>query len=164
MMVEYDIQRCTRKCAATSRELKPGETVYSVLVAEGADIVRRDYSAEGWSGPPEKSLGWWKSTVEGSGTRKLHWAPHEVILHYFEQLENDPSRADLRYVLALLMVRRRIVRSEGTESDAAGLEILKIFCPRNETEYRVPAVLPATSERAEEIQRELAQLLETNGS
>lgn len=163
-MVEYDIQRCTRKCAATERELKPGETVYSVLVAEGADVVRRDYSAEGWPGPPENSLGWWKSTVEGSGTRKMHWAPHEVILHYFEQLESDPTKADVRYVLALLMVRRRIARSEGTETDAGGQEILKIFCPRNETEYRVPAVLPETSERAEAIQQELAQLLETNGS
>lgn len=160
-MVEYDIQRCTRKCAATNRELKPGESVYSVLVVEGAQIVRRDYSGEGWPGPPETSLGWWKSTIEGSGTRKLHWAPHEVILHYFEQLEGDPTRADLRYVLALLMVRRRIVRSEGTESDASGQETLKLFCPRNETEYRVPVVLPGTSERAEAIQQELAQLLET---
>ena len=163
-MVEYDIQRCTRKCAATNRELKPGETVYSVLVAEGAEVVRRDYSAEGWPGPPEKSLGWWKSTVEGSGTRKLHWAPHEVILHYFEQIENDPTKADLRYVLALLMVRRRIVRSEGTETDAGGQEILKVFCPRNEMEYRVAAILPATNERAEQIQQELAQLLETNAN
>ncbi len=163
-MVEYDIQRCTRKCAATNRELMPGETVYSVLVTEGAHIVRRDYSAEGWQGAPEKSLGWWKSTVEGSGTRKLHWAPHEVILHYFEQLENDPTKADLRYVLALLMVRRRIARPDGTETDAAGKETLKIFCPRNETEYRVLVALPATGERAEAIQQELAQLLETNGS
>ena len=162
-MVEYDIQRCTRKCAATNRELKPGETVYSVLVAGGADVVRRDYSAEGWPGPPEKSVGWWKSTVEG-GTRKLHWAPHEVILHYFEQLENDPTRSDLRYVLALLMVRRRIARSEGTETDEAGHEILKIFCPRNEVEYRVAAILPASGERAEQIQQELAQLLETGQS
>jgi hypothetical protein len=64
-------------------------------------------------------------------------------------------------VLALLMVRRRIVRSEGTESDASGQETLKLFCPRNETEYRVPVVLPGTSERAEAIQQELAQLLET---
>ena len=160
-MVEYDIQRCTRKCAATERELKPGETVYSVLVVQGAEIVRRDYSAEGWPGPPENSLGWWKSTMEGSGNRKLHWAPHDVVLHFFEQLESDAERADLRYVLALLMVRRRIVRSEGTETDDNGRETLKVFCPRNETEYRVRVVLPTTSAREQAIQQELAQLLET---
>ena len=162
-MVEYDIQRCTRKCAATSRELKPGEPVFSVLVVSGAEVVRQDYSGEGWTGPPEKSLGWWKSVVEGA-SRKPHWAPHEVILHYFEQLENDPTKADLRYVLALLMIRRRIARSEGTQTDAEGRETLKLFCPRNETEYRVPVVLPATSERAEAIQQKLARLLETGQS
>ena len=159
-MVEYDIQRCTRKCAATSRELNPGETVYSVLVADGAEIVRRDYSAEGWSGPPEKSLGWWKSTVEGSGTRKLHWAPHEVILHYFEQLESDPTKADLRYVLALLMVRRRVVRQEATET-AEGREVAVLFCPKTEQEYRALVVMPS-AERVQEIQNELAQLLYAN--
>lgn len=162
-MVEYDIQRCTRKCAVTSRELKPGESIYSVLVVSGAQVVRQDFSAEGWAGPPENSLGWWKSVVEG-GSRKPHWAPHEVILHYFEQLENDPAKADLRYVLALLMIRRRIARSEGTEVDACGRETLRLFCPRNETEYRVPVISPASSERAEAIQQELAQLLETGQS
>lgn len=162
-MVEYDIQRCTRKCAATDRELKPGETVYSALVTEGAEVVRRDYSSEGWTGPPEKTIGWWISTVEGSNTRKVHWAPHDVILHYFEQLECDPTKADVRYLLALLMVRRRIMRSEGTET-IADRELLKIYCPRNETEYRVPVVEPDSSERAEAIQRDLAQLLETGES
>ena len=53
-MIDYEIQRCTRRCAATDRELKDGETCYSVLVAEGAAVVRRDYSAQAWQGPPDQ--------------------------------------------------------------------------------------------------------------
>ena len=62
-MIDYDIQRCSRRCAASDRELHNGEVCYSVLVPEGGQVVRRDYSAEGWPGPPEGAIGWWKSAV-----------------------------------------------------------------------------------------------------
>ena len=60
-MIDYEVQRCTRHCAATGRELQPGETFYSTLTAEGSQVVRHDYSVEAWQGPPEGVLGWWKS-------------------------------------------------------------------------------------------------------
>jgi hypothetical protein len=81
-----------------------------------------------------------------------------VLLQYFEQLEGDTSRGDLHYVLALLMVRRRIMRLDETARDEAGQEVLVLTCARNETEYRTPVVLPS-DERAAEIQRELETLL-----
>ncbi len=31
-MIDYEIQRCTRHCAASGRELVEGETFYSVLL------------------------------------------------------------------------------------------------------------------------------------
>jgi hypothetical protein len=156
---EFEVQRCTRRCAALERELAPGETFYSVLLQRGADVVRRDYSAEGWQGPPEDSLGWWKSQMpDASGVKKGTLAPSEVLLEYFEQLEGVAAQQDLRYVLALLMVRRRIMRLEGAERDETGKEVLVLACSRNEAEYRTPVAVP-NEERAAEIQRELEKLL-----
>ncbi len=157
-MFEFDIQRCTRRCAKTEREFRPGETFYSVLVAEGAEVVRYDYSQEAWDEPPENTVGWWKSQMPEPNAKKVNWAPNDVMLHYFVELENDPTKADVRYVLALLMVRRRIVRLEETETDEAGNEQLVLYCPKNETDYRV-AVLDPSPERAAEIQDELSKLL-----
>ncbi|MBW3600949.1 MAG: hypothetical protein KY475_27245 [Planctomycetes bacterium] len=158
-MLDFDIQRCTRRCAALDRELAPGETFYSVLTQRGADVVRIDYSEEGWGGAPEGALGWWKSQMpDATGAGKASLAPSDVILQYFEQLESDPDRQDLRYVLALLMIRRRIVRLENTETDEQGRETLVLHCPRNETEYRTP-VAPPDDARAAEIQTELSRLL-----
>jgi hypothetical protein len=157
-MIDFDIQRCTRKCFVTDRELQPGETYYSVLVVVGADIVRRDYSAEAWTKPPADSLGHWKSQMPGAGTKKKHWAPNDVMLHYFEQIAEQPEQDDVRYVLALLMIRRRVVRQESVESDEQGQEQLVLFCPRNEQEYRVRVAVPS-AERVAQIQHELAKLL-----
>ena len=157
-MLDFEVQRCTRRCATTDRELQPGETFYSVLQVEGAAVVRSDYCDEAWQGPPDEVLGWWRSQMPSPSAKKLHWAPNDVMLHYFEQLENQPQKQDVRYVLALLMIRRRVVRLEDTEDLGDDRELMVIFCPRNENEYKV-SVVPPTEERINEIQKELAELL-----
>jgi hypothetical protein len=155
-MMDFEIQKCSRRCAASDRELLPGERVYSVLLLEGSSFVRRDFSEETWSGPPDDSIGWWQARIPTPESNRVHWAPHEVMLHYFLELEAT-DQLDLRYVLALLMVRRRILRLESSEKPGE-IEQLVLYCPSNEMEYRVPVVSPSGA-RVEQIQQELARLL-----
>jgi hypothetical protein len=157
-MFDFDIQRCTRRCGKTDRELKPGEEFYSVLVSEGSRVVRVDYAADAWEGAPENALGWWKSRMPEAHAKRLHWAPNDVMLHLFIELAEQQEQQDQRYVLGLLLIRRRIVRLADSETDEHGREVMVVYCPRNETEYKVPVVTP-TPERIREIQDELANLL-----
>ena len=161
-MTHFEVHRCSRQCAISGRELKPGEVIYSTITAEGADFVRRDYSAEVWSEPPAGIVGWWKSQIPSPQTKRAHWAPNDLMLDILEQLETQPERMDVRYVLSLLLVRRRVLRHEESLIDAAGTEINLMFCPRRETTYQVATVMPH-AERAEEIQRELSTLLFSGG-
>src|SRR4051812_33027484 len=103
--MDYEHVRSTRRCATTGRELAPGETFYSVLIAEGAKLVRHDYAAEAWEGPPENAVGWWKSRLPGREVKRVLWAPNDVTLDLLEQLADDSAHADMRYILALLLVR-----------------------------------------------------------
>lgn len=160
-MIDFEIERCSRRCFATGRELKASETCYSVLVEDGGAVVRRDYSEEAWAGTPEQAIGWWKMAVVDPNAGRLSWAPSDVMLNYFERLLEDPAGEDARYVLALLLVRRRIARLESTEMDEHGRKTLVLYCPRNELEYRVIEMLPSP-ERAAEIQKQLAELLQTH--
>jgi hypothetical protein len=157
-MIDYEIQRCTRHCAVTGRELQPGETFYSTLTPEGANVVRHDYGAESWSGPPAGVMGWWKSHMPARDARRLHWAPNDVMLELLEGLELQPDKQDMRYVLSLLLVRRRVLRLEHTEQDPQLGEVSVLYCPRRETTYRVTTHIP-DDRRAAEIQEELARLL-----
>lgn len=157
-MLDFEVKRCTRKCFATSEELKPGENFYSVLVPEGGEIVRRDFSQAAWTGPPDAHIGWWQSRMPDPNEKKVDWAPSDVILHYFQELGERPETADTKYILTLLMIRRRLLRLEETERADNGAESLILFCPKNDAEYRVAVVEP-TPERALAIQNELAELL-----
>ena len=157
-MLEFEVQKFSRRCAKSDRDLKPGETFYSILKVSGSEVIREDYSAEAWEEPPDDSIGWWKSEVPDPKSKKLHWAPNDVMLHYFQQLESQPQNCDLRYVLTLLMIRRRVLRLDETTTDEEGNETLIAFCPRNETEYSIAVETPS-AERVTEIQRELAEML-----
>lgn len=90
--------------------------------------------------------------------KKGQLAPNEVLLQLFAELENIPEKADMRYVLALLLVRRRVLREEEVEHDETGHEVMRVYSPRDENTYQVDVATP-DDQRTEEIQGELARLL-----
>lgn len=156
--MEYEHVHFTRRCVVTGHQFAPGETFYSALMTEGSNLVRHDYAEQSWQGPPMGAIGWWKSRLPQRDTQRMHWAPNDVMLDLFEQLAADPTRADMRYVLALLLIRRRVCRLEETQHDDQNRETLLLYCPRREAEYRVTVAAP-DAERTGQIQEELARLL-----
>jgi hypothetical protein len=81
------------------------------------------------------------------------------MLHFFDELQHQPDKQDVHYVLALLLVRRRVMRIEESEVEAGGREVMVLYCPRRDATYRIPAAVPEPS-RVEQIEQELGQLLE----
>ena len=156
--MDYDVQRFTRHCAVSGRELAPGEAFYTALVVEGAEVRRLDYAADAWQGPPEGALACWKSRVPAVDGRRPRLAPNEVLLELFVGLEGVADKEDMRLVMALLLVRRRVLRLEAQESDASGRDVLVLSCPRDDATFRVAGVMPGEV-RIKEIQDELSRLL-----
>lgn len=107
---EYKVSRCSRRCCVEDRGLRDGEWYYSVVIEEGEELIRRDYSAAAWKEPPPGTIGWWKSRMPEAGTRKMVLAPEPVLIDQLRRMEADESQGALRYLLALTMLRRRVVR------------------------------------------------------
>lgn len=110
MLGEYKVNRCSRQCYAEKRPLREGEWYYSVVLAGEEDLERRDYSLDAWQGPPESSIGQWKCRMPIAGEKKLVLAPRSVLIDLLRQMEDDPDRAKTRYLLALILLRRRFVK------------------------------------------------------
>lgn len=157
--MDYEVQHSSRRCSITGREFAPGETYYSAVVAKGAEVIRVDYAADAWQGPPENAIGWWQSHVPDRTSTKKHWAPNDVMLQFWDELAAQPDKQDMRYVLTLLLVRRRVFRLEEEKIDEQGRELLVVECPRRDATYEIPAVMPEPT-RIEQIQEELAALLQ----
>jgi ribosomal protein L28 len=157
--MDYEVQHSSRRCSITGREFAPGEAYYSAIVAQGAEVIRHDYAADAWQGPPAEALGWWKSRIPDRNETKKRWAPNDVMLQFWDELAAQPEQQDMRYVLTLLLVRRRVFRLEEEKYDEQGREVLVVECPRREATYEVSVVVPEAT-RIEQIQQELAALLQ----
>ncbi len=150
-------QRCTRHCATSGRELAEGESSFRPSSPKGP-------TCGGWTTPLKVGKARPRGPLPG-GSRgcprarlaSRNWRTSD-ILELFANLEDVADKQEMRYVMALLLVRRRILRLEDTETDAHGREVLVLYCPRDESTHRVASVVPDEG-RANEIQNELAGLL-----
>jgi hypothetical protein len=157
MLLDFEITNCSRQCATTGRTFAPGETYFSTLHMEGGSPVRRDYAASEWRGPSEGVTAWWKARTPESDSSKPKLAPQDVLLNLFVELADKPHEAEFRYVLGLLLLRRRLVKLEETRRDAGG-EVLVLDCPRREEQYELRVVTP-DAERVESLQQRMVELL-----
>jgi hypothetical protein len=144
-MTEYQIQPNTRRCAATGRELRPGETFYSVLLDDGTRFVRQDYGHEAWHGPPAGAFSFWSGRVPAEQPSQRLRIDDDLLAECFQRLEGqtDPGRVNFRYVVALLLMRRKRLKFAEART-ANGQEVLRLRCTRTGAEYDV--VNPGLSE------------------
>jgi hypothetical protein len=158
-MLDYQIQPNTRRCSTTGRELQPGERYFSVLLDEDGKFVRRDYSAEAWQGPPPGAFSFWVGRIPTEETKKRPPIDDDLLLDCFTRLdgETDPRRVNFRFVLALLLMRRKRLKLEGSAAEG-GDEVLTMRCTRSGASHRV--VNPQlTDEQIAEVQEEVFQAL-----
>ena len=67
-----------------------------------------------------------------SDERKLVLAPKEVLVDLLRQMENFPDKAQARYLLALTMLRKRIVRLAAAEPDQDDqTKVLRVQVPED---------------------------------
>ena len=124
-------------CATTGRAFAPGEPFHSALVRGEEGLERVDVSTEAWTGPPPGAVASWRSAYPVAGAAGPVLAPVDVLLDALEELGDAPDESAVRYLLALHLVRRRVLRI--LDGRPGGDDSLVLVCRRREREYRVPA-------------------------
>lgn len=160
--MDYQIQPSTRRCTVTGRELKPGERVYTVLLDEGRQFVRQDFASESWQGPPANAFSFWTGRVP---TGQDHHKPRfddDLLEECFQKLEGEaePAKVRFRYVIALLLVRRKRLKFEQTVASGT-VETMVLSCVKTGQKYQV--IHPRlTEDEMKEVQTEVFRVLGWN--
>ena len=160
-MTEYDIQAPSRVCAASGRELKPGDRFFAVLAEDAGKLVRTDFAAEAWPGPPANAVAYWASKVphERHKPRKAV-VNDELLLDCFDRLKDsaDPDGLNFRYVAALLLMRRKRFKFEDAVRDEQARDVLVVRDARGGAIHHV--VDPRlTDEQIAAVQTEVFRVL-----
>lgn len=160
MTSEFDIRGGVRRCVKSDRALRPTDHYFSLLREEPSGLVREDYAADAWQGPPADAFAWWESLATDPSTAPKP-APNEVLLKLFDQWADQPEKTSARFVITLLLVRRRVFKIElATDSPSSdeGCRTIRVFCPRRDEHYEVSEAPPGKAEAAM-IQQQLTELL-----
>jgi hypothetical protein len=159
MTTDYQIQGSSRKCCVSGRELRSGEKYYSVLLDLDGKLLRQDYSVEVWKGPPERSFSFWMGTIAAPESRRRPTIDDEMLMDCCQRLDGqtEPGKIRFRYIVALLLMRRRRFKFEESRQDV-GQEILVLRCTRTGAETQV--INPClTEEEMGKVQEEVLQAL-----
>jgi hypothetical protein len=146
--MDYHFPPLGKTCAATGKPLAPGSACRSAVWEQNGQFIRKDFSPEGWTGPPADAVGYWVTHVpEQSGPPKID---PEQLMRYFEQLteEATPAHDETRYLLALLLLQHKRLRLETIRSDDDG-DYLILSGLRGEGTFEAPHLQLADAEIAE---------------
>lgn len=118
--MDYQLTAPSRHCILSGREILPGEKYFAALLDENGNFVRRDYAVESWQGPPQGAIAFWQSKIPLEGATRKPVYNDSLLMDWFLHLANEtePSRQRIRYVVALLLMRRKRLKFEDLRRDA----------------------------------------------
>jgi hypothetical protein len=124
MQTDWTIQSRSGRCAVTGRDFAEGEFFYTLLFRERGDYRREDLSEEAWKERQADAkaalpYSFWRSKFEPTPVvpEALAKETAEDLLRNYMNA-GDEGHANARYILALMLERKRILKQiEAKEED-----------------------------------------------
>src|SRR5450432_1724963 len=125
----YDVSRPLGKCHITGEPIEPGKKFMAALRETPAGFERLDISLDAWKTFDRKDvIAFWQSVMPSpQETKKKLFVDDQVLCELFERLANaeEPAKLNFRFVLGLILMRKRMIVYENTRNDE-GKEIWKV--------------------------------------
>jgi len=115
-----DIPRAAGTCLVSARAIAPGEKYFAAVRETPVGIERLDISPECWGGfAKDDLLAYWQTIMPKADQKKKLLVDDEVLCTLFERLADatEPVKIHFRFVLGLILMRRRLVIYEETRHD-----------------------------------------------
>jgi hypothetical protein len=104
-----------------SRGISPGEKLMAVLRETPNALERADVCAACWPGFDKSNLlGFWQTAMQPPIAKKKLFVDDDLLCELFERLADavEPAKVNFRFVLGLILMRKRLVIYESTRHDA----------------------------------------------
>ena len=125
---EYHVARAVGVCAVSGRVIAAGEKLMASVRETLEGLERVDVAPENWEQFDKSNLlAYWQTVMPAGEEKKKVFVDDEVLCTLFERLAEatEPAKVNFRFVLGLILMRKRLVIYESTrhESEAGGRDI-----------------------------------------
>ena len=161
-MADWTINKPLGVCSGSGRAIEPGEEYFGALVETEEGLERRDYSVEYWEREKPAVFCFWKSRLASPDEKKELFVSDEMLMAFFERLANetDPEKLNFRFVLALVLMRKRRLKYDATKMDGAReIWSLRVVGERDPVEVVNPHL---DDEQIELLTSQIGQILQAD--
>jgi hypothetical protein len=114
MLSEWEIKSRSRHCARTRVAFQDGAMIYTLLFRDRSGFRREDICEAAWQQIKERvePFSFWKSKFQGPPPGPQEAVPKESVEELLRRLmsEDQPEQINARYVLAILLERKKILK------------------------------------------------------
>ena len=161
-MSEWEINKPLGQCHGTGREIEYGEEYFGALVKTEEGLQRRDFCADYWEREKPDVFCYWRTKLPQPGQKKRLFVDDQMLMAFFERLEKETEqeKINFRFVLALILMRKRILKYDDTRIDD-GQEIwrLRIVGDKQIAEVVNPHL---DEEQIEQLSSQIGEILQTD--
>lgn len=138
MAIDWEMPRRGAACLACQKAFKPDEVLRACLVEAPEGYQRRDYCLNCEPANVAGVVGSWKTRCPPAASKKTQVLDRAAIFELFAKLEDadTPERVQLRFVLALLLWRKKALKFIGAEAREE-LETWNFTTPKGDADYAV---------------------------
>jgi len=160
-MTEWDIQSRADACTGCQRPFADKEAYHTLLSLGGAGYARRDLCGACFAGVTRDGvISYWQGeykTPPPPPPEPIQKETAETLLRKLVD-STDPSHAAARYILAVMLERKRILKHRDTVHEASGGELLVYEHARTGESFTIPDPELRLDQLAH-VQEEVAALL-----
>jgi hypothetical protein len=165
----WHIRSRARACAATERPFEDGEAIVTALFPdpESSGYLRKDFALDAWQArdeADEKAFSFWKAVyhapVAGEKPDAFKKESPEDLLRRLVEEEEDHTE-NVRYILAVMLERKKILRETDTQRTPSG--ILRVYEHRKLGDVFIVRDPNLPLHEIDQVQQEIFELLESGG-
>jgi hypothetical protein len=118
----YDVPKPIGTCSVCGETIPPESKFVTTVRETATGLERLDFSLKCWEGVDRSALlGFWHATMPQPGEEKKKiFVDDEVLSQLFERLADaqEPLKVQFRFVLGLILMRKRLIVYEGSRHEA----------------------------------------------
>ena len=118
-----EVPRTGGRCAVSGRTIADGEKYFAAIRESDVGMDRIDVAGENWAAFDKAGLlAFWQTALRKAEEKKKVFVDDEVLCALFERLADttEAAKVSFRFVLGLILMRKRLVVYETTRHDARG--------------------------------------------
>jgi len=158
---DYAVAKPLGRCAITAQPIEPGTRFMAALRETSVGFERLDIVLEAWPQFDRKDvIGFWQAVMPSAEQKKKPFVDDQVLCELFERLAtvSEPAKLNFRFVLGLILMRKRMLIYESSRRDEGSAEVWSVRFKGRED--RLDLVNPRlTEEQVKEVSGQLGEIL-----